>query len=118
MCGEQVHITGPAKAVPFGIRGDRLYWAHTDPIGDPAVNLALDDHRIDPHAAVVDRDEPADHHLAGPWVDIGDADVGAEREGQVRRVAYRLRAQVPLYALPQFKPRMRGPRERAPPGHL
>jgi hypothetical protein len=49
------------------------------------VDLPLDDHRVDAHAAVVDRDEAPDLHLTGAGVDVDDADVGAERERQVRR---------------------------------
>src|SRR3954451_8938306 len=51
-----------------------------------AVDLAVDDHRVDDVPAVVDGDESADLDLAGALVEIDHADVRAEGEGQVRRV--------------------------------
>jgi hypothetical protein len=36
------------------------------PSVEPAVHLPLDDHRVDPGAAVVDGDEPAHLHLPVP----------------------------------------------------
>jgi hypothetical protein len=50
------------------------------------VDLAVDDHRVDDVAAVVDRDEATDVDLARALVDVDHADVAAERERQVRRV--------------------------------
>ena len=58
------------------------------------MHLPLDDHRVDLHPAVVHGDEPADRDLAGARVHVGDADVRAEREGEVRRVVDDLRIQV------------------------
>ena len=70
-------------------------------VGQAAVHLALDDHRVDPRAAVVDGDEPAHLDRAGAGVDVGDADVRAERVGQVRRVVDDRGVQVALDALGQ-----------------
>ena len=42
---------------------------------DAAVHLALDDHRVDDVAEVVDRDELLDLHLAGVGIDLDLADV-------------------------------------------
>ena len=53
------------------------------------MDLALDDHRVDPGAAVIDRDEPADLHLCRARVDVDHADVGPERVGEVLRVVDR-----------------------------
>ncbi len=50
------------------------------------MNLALDDHRVDLGSAVVDGDEPPHLHLGRSGVDVNDADVGAERVGEVGRV--------------------------------
>jgi len=50
------------------------------------VDLPLHDHGVDDVAAVVDGDEPTDLHLAGARVDVHDADVAAERVGEVRRI--------------------------------
>ena len=52
----------------------------------PAVDLALDDHRVDPDATVVDSDHTTNLPLAGVGIDLHRDNVGAEREGQVRRV--------------------------------
>ena len=56
--------------------------AHRDAegLGQAAVDLALDDHRVDAGAAIVERVEAADLGLAGVDVDVDDADVGAERD--------------------------------------
>ncbi len=58
------------------------------------MHLALDDHRIDAGAAIVEGVEAADLVDAGIDVDIHDADIGAERIGHVGRIviAYRLEA--------------------------
>ena len=61
----------------------------THALGDAAVNLALDDHRIDQLAEVVDRGPPVDRHDAGLRIDFELADVNARREGEVGRVPER-----------------------------
>jgi len=50
------------------------------------VHLALDDERVDHRADVVDGDVRADLDEAGLGVDLGRAQVGAVREGEVVRV--------------------------------
>src|SRR5205807_2557344 len=70
-----------------------------DPLGQAAVDLALDDHRVDPHAAVVDRDEPPDLDRGGVGVDVDDADVGTAGIGQVGRVVDDLGVEATLHAL-------------------
>jgi hypothetical protein len=57
-----------------------------DALHQPAVHLALDDHRVDDGAEVVHRGEAVDAHLAGLPVDLDLADVGAARKGEVGRV--------------------------------
>ena len=64
------------------------------------MHLALDDHRVDPGAAVVDRDEPPHRDHSGAGVDVDDADVGAVRIGQVLRVVTDLRLEAALDARP------------------
>src|SRR5205807_5373896 len=61
---------------------------------DPAVDLPLDDERVDLVAAVVDGDVVQQVDLPGLLVDLDDADVRAEREREVRRVVRRLGRQV------------------------
>ena len=84
----------PPRQLPCSSNAMSSMSAMPTPVGEAAVDLALDDHRVDPHAAVVDRDEPAHLDLARAGVDVDDADVGAEREGQVRRVVDAARVQL------------------------
>ncbi len=56
------------------------------PCGEPAVHLALDYHGVDPHPAVVHRDEALDLDLPRTPVYLHDADVSAERVRHLRRV--------------------------------
>ena len=58
------------------------FLAHGDGegFGEAAMDLALDDHRVDPRAAIVERIEAADLGDAGIDVDVDDADIGAERD--------------------------------------
>ena len=83
---EAPEVAGPDRAGGGGLAHVAGEPRHADAVGEPAVDLALDDHRVDAHAAVVDRDEAADLDHRGARVDVDDADVGAERERQVRRV--------------------------------
>ena len=46
-----------------------------DALGDAPVYLAVDDHRVDHLADVVDRDVALERHLAGLGVDVHDGDV-------------------------------------------
>src|SRR5690242_8533989 len=67
--------------------------------GQAAVDLALDDHGVDDVAAVVYGDEAANLDLAGAAINIHDADVGAEGEGQIRRIIVVHRLQAGLHPL-------------------
>jgi len=59
------------------------------PPGEPALDLPLDDHRVDDHADVV-RDGDIDHlHDAGLGVDLDLDDVGAAREREVSGIVER-----------------------------
>ncbi len=53
----------------------RFHHRLAEALGDAAVHLALDDHRVDDVAEVVDGDELLDLHLAGVGVDLDLADV-------------------------------------------
>ena len=75
-----------ADAVAVLVERDQLHRRRAVALGEPAVDLALDDHRVDAHAAVVDRDHALDLPLAGLGVDLDRDRVRAERERQVRRV--------------------------------
>ena len=57
-----------------------------DALRQPAMDLALDDHRVDDVAEIVDRDEAQDVDDAGRRLDLDLADVGARGIGEVRRV--------------------------------
>ena len=60
--------------------------ASREALREAAHDLALDDHRVDAHAAVVDGDDLAGLPLPGAAVDLDHDGVGPEREGHVRRV--------------------------------
>ena len=59
-----------------------------DALRDAAVDLPLDDLRVDDRAAVVDGDVLHDLGRAGLGVDLDHADVRAGRPGEVRRVVH------------------------------
>src|SRR5829696_2907105 len=63
------------------------------------MDLAVDDHRVDPHAAVVDRDEAPDGDVGRVWIDVHHGDVGPVRVGEVRRVVDHLGVEPALHAL-------------------
>ena len=60
-----------------------------DALRDAAVDLPIDDHRIDDGADVVDRPETDQLDLAGIRIDLDLADVGAVAEGEIRRIVDR-----------------------------
>ena len=64
-----------------------------DALGEATVHLALDDQRVDDLADVVDADVVADGDPTGLGVDLGRAQVGAVREGEVLGVERRLGVQ-------------------------
>src|SRR5205085_12555039 len=86
-CGRDhvVHVVGP-DAVALGVERDHLVVRHGEGLGETAVQLALDDHRVDPDATVVDTDELEDVPLARLRVDLHRRDVDVERPGRVGRV--------------------------------
>ena len=67
-----------------------------DALRDAAMHLALDDHRIDDGAEVVDRGPADDLGLAGVGIDLDLADVAAGREGEVGRIVERALLQARL----------------------
>mmetsp|Transcript_1089 Transcript_1089/g.2920 ORF Transcript_1089/g.2920 Transcript_1089/m.2920 type:complete len:772 (+) Transcript_1089:648-2963(+) len=75
-----------AQQVALCVEGHLLAHGHRESFGQAAVDLALDDHRVDAGAAVVQRVEAADLGLAGAPVDVDHAQVDAEGEGEVGRV--------------------------------
>ena len=70
----------PPRQLPSSSNAISCMSAMPTPVGEAAVDLALDDHRVDPRAAVVDGDEAPHLDLARARVDVDDADVGAERD--------------------------------------
>ena len=84
-----------------------------DALGDPAVELAVDDHRVDLPADVVDGDIAHEIDLARLLVDLDDRDMGAERPGAVRRVVVDGLVEERLHARPAGRSRGRG-RRRSP----
>src|ERR1051326_8712115 len=74
-----------ALVVVDGVLEQRL----ADALRHAAVHLALDDHRIDHGAEIVDRGPARDRHLAGIAIDLDFANVTASREGEIGRVVER-----------------------------
>ena len=68
---------------------DLLVQRLADAVGHAAVHLAVDQHRVDGRAAVVDRHPALDLDLAGLHVHVDHARVRAEREHEVLRVVER-----------------------------
>src|SRR5262249_44721596 len=83
-------------AVAALVEADQLHQRDADALGQAAVDLALDDGRVDARAAIVDGDEPAHLHIPGAGVDVDHADVGAVGIGEVTRVVGGDRLQVRL----------------------
>ncbi len=77
---------------------DELTHGDAEGFRQAAVDLALDDHRVDARAAVVQRVEAADRRLARVHVQVDDADIGAIGEGEVRRIVIFHRLQSHLLA--------------------
>ena len=85
--------------LPLGVERDELHVRHRVGLGEAAHDLALDDHRVDPHAAVVDRDDPEHVPHAGLRVDLDRGDVAGERPGQVGRVVVGVVLEAGLHAV-------------------
>ena len=70
-----------------------------DALRDAAMHLALDDHRIDHDAEIVDRGPGHDLGVAGLGVDLDLADMAAGREGEIGRIVERAFLQAGLELL-------------------
>ena len=84
-----VHIGAGEKLPALRIIDRRLAQRLTDPLGEPAMDLALDDHRVHHVAEVVGGVERADLDDAGVGVHLNLAGVGAGGVGEVRRIIER-----------------------------
>src|SRR5262249_57086879 len=93
----------PAEAVAVLVEGDRLHERHAHAVGQAAVDLALDDHRVDAGPAVVGGHEPPHGHLPGAGVDVDHGQVGPERVGEVGRVVDGAGVEVALDPLGQLQ---------------
>ena len=71
----------------------------TDALGDAAMNLAFDDHRVDDHPEIVHRRPALDLGHARVGVDLYLADVDAGREGEVGGIVERSLLQAGLQIL-------------------
>src|SRR3954451_15279643 len=76
----------PGHVVAELVVGDLFVERRREAHVQAAVDLTVDDHRVDDVAAVVDRHETTYVDLARALVDVDDTDVASEREGQVRRI--------------------------------
>src|SRR6185503_14150366 len=84
--GDQVVHEASAVHVALLVVLDLLQQRRRQSLGETAVDLALDDHRVDDVATVVDRNEAAHLYLASAFVDVDDGDVAAKGEGEIRRI--------------------------------
>src|SRR5262249_19025202 len=91
-----VHETA-ALHVAVLVVADLLEQRRREAHGEAAVDLPVDDHRVDDVPAVVDGDEATDLHHARATIDVHHADVAAERERQVGRVVVRDRLEPRLH---------------------
>ena len=73
--GQQVVHEVAAVDIAILVVLDLLIKRRSQAHGQPAVDLAFHNHRVDAHAAVVHRHEAADLDLAGAPVDVDGADV-------------------------------------------
>ena len=73
------------QRVPLLVVDELLPERLRDPLGEPAVLLAVDEQRVEDAAAVVDRHVADRPDLPGLHVDLDHRDVGAEREGRAVR---------------------------------
>src|SRR6202171_2609140 len=101
----------PAETVALFVEGDYLHQRHPDAVGDAAVHLTLDDHRVDPGATVVDGQETAHLHHGGAGIDVHHAEVRAVRVGQILRVVTDLGVEAALQAFRQVARAVRAHRD-------
>ena len=95
---DQVVHERRVEAVALLVEREHLHQRDADAFGEAAVDLAVDDHRVDAHAAVVDRDEAPDGDMSRVGVDVDDGDVGAVGVGEVRRVVDHLCVEPALHS--------------------
>ena len=80
---------------------------------EAAVDLAIDDERVDLPAHIVDGDVADQLHVAGLGVHLDDRDVGTEGPGAVGRVVVRGLVQERLHAVRQVEAQVRRERDLA-----
>ncbi len=105
-----VHQRCP-EAVAAVVEGDHFHERDADAVGEPAMHLPLDDHRVDADAAVVYGDEPAHGDDGGSGVDIDNTDVRAVWAGEVLRVVADLCLEAALDAIGQVAGAVRAHRD-------
>src|SRR6476469_5620644 len=92
-------------------RNQVVHQRHPDPIDDAAVHLTLDDHRVDPGTAVVDREEPTHLYHRGAGIDVDHTEVRAIWIREILRVVTDLGVQPTLDALGQVAGAVRAHRD-------
>ena len=97
--GQEVVHQRVAHEVALRVEGHLLAHGHGKTFGQAAVDLAVDDHRVDAGAAVVQRVEATDFGFTRGAVDVHHAQVDAEREGEVRWVVVVHGLQARLHAI-------------------
>src|SRR3954468_7963654 len=97
--GHEVVHEAAGGEVAVGVVDGLLEQRLGDALGQPAVDLTLDDQRVDDRADVVHAGVLADLDHAGLGVDLHGADVRAVGEGEVLRVERRVGVDRGLHAL-------------------
>src|SRR2546423_1165371 len=85
-CGYQIIREVAAYDIAFLVVGQFLIERGSQSLGQPAMNLPFDNHRIDDRATVVHGNKAADMHFTRAAINVYDADVAAEGIGQFGRI--------------------------------
>src|SRR5437588_295797 len=93
-----VHVVR-AHAVALRVVGDELHAGHRIGLGHTTHDLTLNDHRVDPNTAVINRDHPQNIPHASLGIDFHRHDVRRERPRHIRRVVVGVVLQTRLHAV-------------------
>src|SRR5438105_9084034 len=102
--GHEVIHEAAALNIPDLIIADLFVHRWGKPHGQPTVDLAFDNHRINNIAAIIHRYETPNLDLSSSFVNIHYANVTAEWVCQVRRIVIRHRFEAGLEAVSYYDP--------------
>src|SRR5438067_102906 len=92
-----------AEAVALLVEGDELHERDAKALGKAAMDLTLDEPRIDPYTTVVDSNHAPYFRLPRAAIDIDHHQIGAERIGKVGRVVICDALESSLHAIGQVR---------------